>query len=89
MKKIKHNETVDDQEGGAAILAIAAAGLGLWAFLRSRREQGPVAPAFALVPRESEAREPVAIFKRAAIGQAWPLPSTDLYSQRTPWAVVF
>lgn len=43
-KKIKDNETVDpDSESGAAILLLAGAGFGLWAWLRSRRQVEPLA----------------------------------------------
>lgn len=43
-KKIKQNETVDqDSESGAAILLLAGFGLGVWAWLRSRRQVEPLA----------------------------------------------
>lgn len=48
MRKVEHQE--DEDQGGAAILGLAAlAGLGLWAWRRKKAAQ-PVGPAFALVP---------------------------------------
>ena len=52
MRKIKKNEARVEDESGAAILLLAGAGLGAWLWLR--RKAQPVAPAFALVSRESQ-----------------------------------
>ena len=58
MKKVKYDEN-EDQEGGAVVLGLGAAALGIYLWLRSRKVQpAAVRPAFALVSRSHAQSQP-------------------------------